>query len=75
MQIVSKISLDASLGNCIQLSVFKIHILKEEESFVPKNGNQKISTSDILKACCKRQAQLNPYFKSGPELFDVALLL
>jgi hypothetical protein len=55
--------------------VVKLLILKESESFAPKSKNPKISASDMLKAFCKWQAQMNTYSKNGPELYDVALLL
>ena len=70
---VSQIYLDASMGNRIQVSVVKLVILDESQSFVPKSRNAKISASDMLKAFCKWQYE--GYLKNKPEPYDAALLL
>ena len=71
-----------SLGNRIQLAVVKLIILKEDESFAPKN-KERISASEMLKAFCLWQNQLRSQINSDEKhlhvdqssLFDVALLL
>ena len=69
-----------SLGNRIQLAVVKLIILKEDESFAPKN-KERISASEMLKAFCLWQNQLlvqltsNGKHANGNGVFDVALLL
>ena len=71
-----------SLGNRIQIAVVKLIILKEGESFAPKNKDR-ISASDMLKAFCLWQNQLrsnlissNGYGNTKPsKTFDVSLLL
>ncbi|XP_071745117.1 A disintegrin and metalloproteinase with thrombospondin motifs 9 isoform X2 [Lepeophtheirus salmonis] len=68
MQIVSTIYRDSSLGNLVEMSVVRLIILKESESFISKNKRQKISASKMLKTFCAWQASLE-------QNFDVALLL
>ena len=71
-----------SLGNRIQLAVVKLIILKEDESFAPKNKDR-ISASEMLKAFCLWQNQLRSQLTSNEKysnvdpstVFDVALLL
>ena len=74
-----------SLGNRIQLAVVKLIILKEDESFAPKN-KKRISASEMLKAFCLWQNQLRIQLKDSTSneeysnvdpssVFDVALLL
>ena len=71
-----------SLGNRIQIAVVKLIILKEEESFAPKNKDR-ISASDMLKAFCLWQNQLRSNLISNngygstktSKTFDVSLLL
>ena len=69
-----------SLGNRIQLTVVKLIILKEDESFAPKN-KERISASEMLKAFCLWQNQLRSSLTSNEgdddqsTTFDVALLL
>ena len=71
-----------SLGNRIQLAVVKLIILKEDESFAPKN-KERISASEMLKAFCLWQNQLRSqasldenYSRVDPSsVFDAALLL
>ena len=71
-----------SLGNRIQLAVVKLIILKEDESFAPKNKDR-ISASEMLKTFCLWQNQLRTQITSNEKnlhvdpasVFDVALLL
>ena len=69
-----------SLGNRIQISVVKLIILKQDESFAPKN-RERISASEMLKAFCLWQNQLlmqltsKEKYSDGNGVFDVALLL
>ena len=69
-----------SLGNRIQIAVVKLIILKEDESFAPKN-KERISASEMLKAFCLWQNQLLIQLTSSEKysdengVFDVALLL
>ena len=64
---------DKSVGNRIRISVVKLILLKDYESFAPLTGRykQSISASDMLKSFCKWQSQLT----SDTEYYDVALLL
>ena len=61
------------MGNRIQVSVVKVVILEEHESFVPQGRGAKISASDMLKTFCKWQFE--NYLKNSPEPYDAALLL
>ena len=70
---MSQIYLDGSLGNRIQVSVVKVVILDESQSFVPKGRGAKISASDMLKAFCKWHYE--GFLKNSPEPYDAALLL
>jgi hypothetical protein len=75
---VSLIYRDKSLGNSLQLSVVRIIILEESESFAPPtmDENARISASDMLKLFCKWQTYINGFDKkSGKSEYDVALLL
>lgn len=66
---------DKSVGNLIRVSVVKLILLKDHESFVPHVDKSKrpksISASEMLKSFCKWQSQLT----SDREYYDVALLL
>ena len=65
---------DKSVGNLIRVSVVKLILLKDHESFVPqvdKSRPKSISASEMLKSFCKWQSQLT----SDREYYDVALLL
>jgi len=75
MHIVSLIYRDSSLGNLVHISVAKLLILKENETFAPKNRAVSVSASDMLKSFCKWQTHLNQYGEEGPVHYDVALLL
>jgi hypothetical protein len=66
---------DSSIGNLIHINVVKLLLLKENESFASSKGQPTVSASDMLKSFCKWQTHLNSYDKSGPEYYDVALLL
>ena len=66
---------DSSIGNLIHISVVKLLVLKENETFATKQGQASVSASDMLKSFCKWQTHLNHYDKSGPQHYDVALLL
>ena len=82
MEQVSMIYRHPSLGNRIQIAVVKVILLKEDESFAPKN-KERISASEMLKAFCLWQNQLRVSLTSykghsnfeSSKLFDVALLL
>ena len=63
------------MGNLVHISVAKLLILKEAETFAPMNQLASVSASDMLKSFCKWQAQLNQYTEAGPQHYDVALLL
>ena len=58
MDIVARIYRDHSLGNLVRMSVVKLIILDETESFAPRTEDKdsRISASDMLKAFCKWQA-------------------
>ena len=77
MNIVSLIYRDKSLGNSIQMSVVKLLILDESESFAPKTKDTLISASDMLKTFCRWQSQYSKHYltREQPEEYDVALLL
>ena len=83
---VSLIYRDKSLGNSIRMSVVKILILEETETFAPKlesneipgrgrNRDDRISASDMLKTFCKWQGRISEYSPDDPQQYDVALLL
>ena len=65
---VDMIYKDSSIGNLIHISVVKLLVLKESESFSPVSGQPTVSASDMLKYFCKWQTQLQ-------QEYDVALLL
>lgn len=79
MNTVSLIYRDQSLGNSVQISVVKLVILEENESFaitsnvIEENASSlpRISASDMLKTFCKWQSS----FKGAKEAYDVALLV
>ena len=76
MQTVSRIYRSGSLGNRVLVSVVKLVILKESETFAPPydSGQFHISASEMLKTFCKWQSRI----KRQPDAninFDVALLL
>ena len=77
MNIVSLIYRDQSLGNSIQMSVVKLLILEESESFAPKKSETQISASEMLKTFCRWQMRYSKdyYGREQPEEYDVALLL
>ena len=72
---VDMIYRDKSVGNLIRISVVKLILLKDNESFSPpprrSSKTKSISASDMLKSFCKWQSQLT----SDREYYDVALLL
>ncbi len=88
---VSLIYRDRSLGNSIRMSVVKVLILEETETFAPKQDeasnhsnhagrrigsiDERISASDMLKAFCKWQGRISEYSPDDPQQYDVALLL
>ena len=72
---VDMIYRDSSIGNLIHINVVKLLVLKENESFAPKKSQSTVSASDMLKSFCKWQTHLNRYDKTGPQYYDVALLL
>ena len=72
---VDMIYRDSTIGNLIHISVVKLLILKENESFAPKKSQFSVSASDMLKSFCKWQTHLNSYEGSVPQYYDVALLL
>jgi len=75
MHIVSLIYRDPSVGNRVDIAVVKLLRLKESESFAFNTSSDRISASNMLKAFCKWQTQLNQYTERGPVYYDVALLL
>ena len=66
---------DKSVGNRIRISVVKLILLKDYESFAPLTGRynkqKSVSASDMLKSFCKWQSQLT----SDTDYYDAALLL
>ena len=72
---VDMIFRDSSIGNLIHISMVKLIVLKENESFAPRKNQSTVSASDMLNSFCKWQARLNRYEKTGPQFYDVALLL
>ena len=66
---------DKSVGNRIRISVVKLILLKDYETFAPlQKRGKKLKTksaSDMLKSFCKWQSQLT----SDRDYYDVALLL
>ena len=60
----------------MQMSVVKLIILDESESFAPAQmgSESRISASDMLKAFCKWQSKINE-FADKKDGYDVALLL
>ena len=72
---VDMIYRDSSIGNLIHISAVKLIVLKENESFAPTRSQSTVSASDMLKSFCKWQTHLNRYSATGPQYYDVALLL
>ena len=72
---VDMIYRDKSVGNLIRISVVKLILLKDNESFSPpprrSRKTKSISASDMLKTFCKWQGQLT----TDKSYYDVALLL
>ena len=66
---------DASLGNRLHISVAKLLILKESETFASKEQSETVSASDMLKAFCKWQTVLTKHSEGGSLHYDAALLL
>ena len=65
---------DKSVGNLIRVSVVKLILLKDHETFASSSrsgGSGSVSASDMLKTFCKWQGQLT----TDKTFYDVALLL
>ena len=65
---------DKSVGNLIRVSVVKLILLKDHETFASSSrsgGSGSVSASDMLKTFCKWQGQLT----TDKTYYDVALLL
>ena len=65
---------DKSVGNLIRVSLVKLILLKDHESFASSSrsgGSGSVSASELLKTFCKWQRQLT----SDKTYYDVALLL
>ena len=75
MMQVDLIYRDSSIGNMISISVVKIMVLKENESFASRKNQSSVSASDMLSSFCKWQKSLNQFGKSRAKYYDVALLL
>ena len=66
---------DSSIGNMISISVVKIMVLKENESFASRKNQSSVSASDMLNSFCKWQKGQNQSVRSRAKSYDVALLL
>ena len=71
MRMVDMIYRDKSVGNLIRVSVVKLILLKNNESFASGSRTGSVSASEMLKSFCKWQRHLT----SDKSYYDVALLL
>ena len=68
---VDMIYRDKSVGNLIRVSVVKLILLNNDESFASPSRSESVSASEMLKSFCKWQKHLT----SDKSYYDVALLL